>query len=158
MEQKKNPGKMLARKNVTINQCHFKVISGRFFGRTFSFDSCYWGKENNRLFLFPPVQIHISNECRRRICDRYVYVRKRVSSVIVNILETDDKPLTSQINRKSCCSTRNNSQVVFVTTVLSRGRSCKIDSPNVAPMPKLHNVAGLCYRNGKKYKIKRTSC
>lgn len=52
--------------------------------------------------------------------------------------------LTSQIKRKSCCSTRNNSQVVFVTTVLSRGRSCKIDSPNVAPTPKLHSVTGLC--------------
>lgn len=50
--------------------------------------------------------------------------------------------LTSQIKRKSCCSTRNNSQFVFVTTVLSRGKSCNMDSPNVAPTPKLHNVTG----------------
>lgn len=52
--------------------------------------------------------------------------------------------LTSQISRKSCCSTRSSSQVVFVTTVLSLGRSCRIDSPNVAPTPKLHSVTGSC--------------
>lgn len=52
--------------------------------------------------------------------------------------------LTSQIRRKSCCSTRNNSQVVLVTTVLSLGKSYRIDSPNVAPTPKLHNVTGGC--------------
>lgn len=49
---------------------------------------------------------------------------------------------TSQISRKSCCSTRNNSHVVFVTTVLSRGKSVKTDSPNVAPTPRLQSVIG----------------
>lgn len=52
--------------------------------------------------------------------------------------------LTSQMRRKSCCSTRSSSQVVFVTTVLSRGKSCSIDSPNVAPTPRLHKVTELC--------------
>lgn len=60
---------------------------------------------------------------------------------------------TSQINRKSCCSTRNNSQVVLVTTVLSRGKSCKIDSPNVAPTPKLHSVTGTWKRNNEKIEL-----
>lgn len=32
-----------------------------------------------------------------------------------------------------------------MTTVLSRGRSCRIDSPNVAPTPKLQSVTGLCW-------------
>lgn len=51
---------------------------------------------------------------------------------------------TSQINLKSCCSTRRSSQVVCVTTVVSLGKSCKIDSPNVAPTPNVHNVTGTC--------------
>lgn len=54
------------------------------------------------------------------------------------------RSLTSHISRKSCCSTRNNSHVVFVTTVLSRGKSCRTDSPNVAPTPRLQRVIGLC--------------
>jgi hypothetical protein len=57
--------------------------------------------------------------------------------------------LTSHISRKSCCSTRNNSHVVFVTTVLSRGMSCRTDSPNVAPTPRLQSVIGLCEMNRK---------
>lgn len=57
--------------------------------------------------------------------------------------------LTSHISRKSCCSTRNNSHVVFVTTVLSRGKSCRTDSPKVAPTPRLHSVMGLCGRDEK---------
>jgi hypothetical protein len=52
-------------------------------------------------------------------------------------------PLTSHISRKSCCSTRNNSHVVFVTTVLSRGKSWRTDSPKVAPTPRLQSVIGL---------------
>lgn len=56
--------------------------------------------------------------------------------------ETLARSLTSQIRRKSCCSTRSSSQVVFVTTVLSLGKSCRIDSPKVAPTPKLHSVTG----------------
>lgn len=54
------------------------------------------------------------------------------------------------MSRKSCCSTRRSSHVVFVTTVLSRGRSCSTDSPNVAPTPRLHNVIGLCNEKNKK--------
>jgi hypothetical protein len=44
---------------------------------------------------------------------------------------------------KSCRSTLSSSHVDRVTTVLSRGKSCRIESPNVAPTPKLHNVTGV---------------
>lgn len=63
--------------------------------------------------------------------------------------------LTSQMRRKSCCSTRSSSQVVFVTTVLSRGKSCSIDSPNVAPTPRLHKVTELCREKRREEWIKR---
>lgn len=61
-----------------------------------------------------------------------------------NTRKTFFPKLTSHISRKSCCSTRSSSHVVFVTTVLSRGKSCNTDSPNVAPTPRLHSVIGLC--------------
>lgn len=38
----------------------------------------------------------------------------------------------------------------MVTTVLSRGKSCNIDSPKVAPTPKLHKVTGICKLGEKK--------
>lgn len=86
--------------------------------------------------------------------------KSKINTRVRNQLNFKQKPqttlmhtfwlLTSHIKRKSCCSTRNNSQVVFVTTVLSRGKSCKIDSPKVAPTPRLHNVAGICNEQTRK--------
>lgn len=66
-----------------------------------------------------------------------------------------NRSLTSHISRKSCCSTRSNSHVVFVTTVLSRGMSCSTDSPNVAPTPRLQRVIGLYGHNDKREGIER---
>lgn len=58
------------------------------------------------------------------------------------VFKTSQRNLTSQISLKSYCSTLSNSHVVCVTTVLSLGRSCRMDSPNVAPTPKVHSVTG----------------
>lgn len=80
------------------------------------------------------------------VCCEAAITQRTVPRLRMRIINSNKKwivQLTSQIKRKSCCSTRNNSQVVLVTTVLSRGRSCNIDSPKVAPTPKLHKVTGI---------------
>lgn len=45
-----------------------------------------------------------------------------------------------------------------MTTVLSRGRSCKMLSPNVAPTPRVHNVTGACENHRYYFYIYKYIC
>lgn len=54
----------------------------------------------------------------------------------------------SHISLKSFRSILSNSQVDWVTTVLSLGESLRTDSPNVAPTPRVHSVTDALFLVG----------
>jgi hypothetical protein len=87
--------------------------------------------------LLPQEARHLVHLYERRQCE----IHKKEWAM--KKWQTSLSTLTSQMSLKSCCSTLSSSHVDRVTTVLSRGKSCRMDSPKVAPTPRLHSVTGV---------------